>query len=59
MPYIGLLPFLRYPSKTNDFSICSKPKFAYVFEIGLFFRLIFGFFDIFPKLFSKPYLYYT
>ena len=55
MPYIGLLPFLRYPSKTNDFPACSNPKFAYVFEKGRFFilfRLIFGFLKIFTILFS-------
>ncbi len=57
MPYIGLYPFLRYPSRTNDFSACSNPKFAHVFELGpffLFFRLIFGFFEIFPKYIPKP-----
>ncbi len=57
MPYIGLHPFLQYPSKTNDFSVCSNPKFAHVFQPGpffLFFRLIFGFFEIFPKYILKP-----
>ncbi len=52
MPYIGLPSFLRYPSKTNDFSACSNPKFAHVFELSpffLFFRLIFGFFEFFSK----------
>lgn len=66
MPYIGLPSFLRYPSRTNDFSVCSNPKFAHVFELGpffLFFRLIFGFFEFFSKspqiIPQNSYLYYT